>query len=87
LDRVRTRLAPGAKWIRTFSSALEAAVSWVRPSWGRSTGAPVIEQLLPASAYRSNCRAMVRRIAAHRPDPAPGKTARAQDAVARAHLR
>jgi len=39
---VRTRLFAGAEWIRTFSSALEATVSWVRPSWGRSTGAPVI---------------------------------------------
>jgi hypothetical protein len=40
---LRRRLFAGGRWIRTIGSALDRQqVSWVRPSCGRSTGAPLI---------------------------------------------
>ena len=49
-------LADGAKWIRTFSSALGRQQFVVSSEFGRSTGARSSQQL-PASANRSSCRA------------------------------
>jgi len=49
-------LADGAKWIRTFSSALGRQQFVVSSEFGRSTGARSSEQL-PASANRPSCRA------------------------------
>src|SRR6516225_8904429 len=67
---VRSRLATGAKWIRIFSSALDRRrfCGFVRV--GTDLPAHRSSEQLPASAYRSSCRAAVRGAATHRHDQA-----------------
>ena len=69
-------LADGAKWIRTFSSALGRQQFVVSSEFGRSTGARSSQQL-PASANRSSCRAGSGAPSLTRPDQAASHQGRA----------
>jgi hypothetical protein len=64
------RLSPGGERIRIFSSALDRRRFWGFVRVGADLPAHRSSEQLPASAYRSSCRAAVRGAATHRHDHA-----------------